>query len=203
MTPEGEKVLCIPTESEFPNWQGISRAFTLGYIERLVHENGRFLERGGVEEDPSVKQIIPYVIFRHKDKYFLMQRLPNHKDARLASKFSLGIGGHVNPEDLERESIIDMAMREFSEEVNYSGSLEFSYLGLLYDGSDAVGQVHLGVVLIADGDSDQILVRNEHKQGKMLSFSEIGQYYENLEGWSRMVFDCLNSDETQNIGATG
>ena len=194
MTKESEKVLCVEAASDFPNWQGITREIPLSFIENLVHERGEFLERGEVEDNPSFKQIIPYVLFRHKEKFFLMQRLPKHSDTRLSSKFSLGIGGHVNPEDVERESIIDMSMREFSEEVDYSGDLDFSYLGLLYDGSDAVGQVHLGVVLIANGESDEIVIRNEHKQGRMLTLSEIRQYYDEMENWSRIVYDSLTSE---------
>jgi len=59
----------------------------------------RFVERDDAENDPSLKQIIPYVIIRYGTCVLLMRRLHKQSESRLWDKLSLGIGGHVNPED--------------------------------------------------------------------------------------------------------
>src|SRR4029079_3380241 len=55
-----------------------------------------FIDRPTAEKSPQYKQIIPYVVIRHEDSFFLLERTSNQTESRLHHKLSLGIGGHIN-----------------------------------------------------------------------------------------------------------
>ena len=65
----------------------------------LDPENNYFLQRDLAEDDPGHKQIIPYAIFRHGDKFLHYVRGGGSGERRLASKGSIGIGGPINDVD--------------------------------------------------------------------------------------------------------
>ena len=144
-----------------------------------------------MENDPTYKQIIPYLVFCHEDRYFLMQRTDKSTEQRLQNKYSLGIGGHIRQEDMTTDSIIDWAEREFHEEVSYNGSLNVKPLGILNDDSNAVGQVHVGFVFLLEGDNQQIKVKSELKSGTLLTLDDIKYYFDKMESWSQITFECL------------
>lgn len=188
-----EAILVIKRTDIFahhPAWHGLQQE-PLKDVMHMITSKKEFLPRSVMETDPQYKQIIPYLIFNHADHYFLMQRQAKASEQRLKNKFTLGIGGHIRQEDMNTDSIFDWATREFHEEVSYNGSIEIQTLGVLNDDSNAVGQVHLGLVLLLKGDSPYISVKSELKSGDMVSLEKIGDYYERLEGWSQMVYDLL------------
>ena len=45
------------------------------------------------------KQVIPYLVLRDGERYFLMRRTRAGGDARLHDRWSIGVGGHLNPGD--------------------------------------------------------------------------------------------------------
>lgn len=187
--PYDEHILVVPREALFPHgaWHGVRRGNVDEYIA-LIHKHRQFLPRSVMETDPRYKQIIPYLIFKYKDRYFLMQRKAKASETRLQSKFTLGIGGHIRQEDLQGTStIFDWARREFYEEISYQGSFTLSSLGLLNDDSNPVGQVHAGFVLLLEGDSDQIQVKDELETGFLATLQECREYGSRLESWSRLV----------------
>ena len=59
--------------------------------------NHRYMVRKDAEISEFHKQIIPYVVVRHRDKYLLFKRKPKQTEARLHNMYSLGVGGHINP----------------------------------------------------------------------------------------------------------
>lgn len=189
---EDEKILVVAREKLFADGQidGIKKIDFQSY-QQLIEENKEFLWRSKVETDPNFKQIIPYLIFNFQDKYFLMQRKSSASEVRLQNKYSFGIGGHIREKDIKGQTIFDWAKREFKEEVEYSGNFEIEPLGLLNDESNFVGQVHIGFVFLLKGDSDQIKIRDEHKEGKLLTLEESKQFYASMENWSKFVFDFL------------
>ncbi len=191
-----EKVLVIKAEDAFKkgNWQGINTEF-IQYIFLLSKEQGKFLRRGEVEDDPSWQQIIPYIVVRHNQKVFLMQRKDTASEKRLASLYSIGVGGHIRAEDLkEGETFIDWSRREMDEELDYKGKLVFDIVGVLNDLDSEVGSVHLGIIILAEIDNTNVAIRDEHQTGKFVNISELKNYYGQLEGWSRIVFDHLNQN---------
>ncbi|HEY3194208.1 MAG TPA: NUDIX hydrolase [Candidatus Dormibacteraeota bacterium] len=194
--PAAEKVLCVKREDIFPDgaWHG----FVTDSLERhqaVIREKHFFMPRPDVEDDPGYQQIIPYVVFRHGDRYLLTHRLRASSERRLRKQYSLGVGGHINPGDLQgRDPIQDGLKREWEEEVVYDGSFEARLLGLLNDESSPVSKVHLGVVFLVDGDSPNVSIRETDKlAGELLTLDEMRIYYLGMESWSQMVYDRLTS----------
>ena len=189
-----EQVLCVKREDMFPDgaWHGFVSQ-ELDRHQALIRERHFFKSRAEVENDPGYQQIIPYVVFRHDGRYFLTHRLRASSEKRLRKQYSLGIGGHINPGDLEAgDPILDGLRREWGEEVIYDGKFEAQLIGLLNDDSSPVSKVHLGVVFLVDGDSPNISIRETDKlAGELLTLDEMRIYYLGMESWSQMVYDRL------------
>ena len=189
---KNENILVVKTSTLFPQgaFQGIS-THTQEILD-LINEHKEFNPRNIMEEDFSYKQIIPYLIFKFDNRYFLMQRAATSSEQRLKNKYTLGIGGHMRQEDMnEGATIFDWAKREFEEEIDYTGHFSIKTVGVLNDDSNPVGQVHLGLVLLLEGNSADIKVRSELKSGKLVSVTECLDFYADLESWSQIVFDGL------------
>ena len=187
-----EQVLCVKRDEIFKGgeWDGfVSEG--LEDAQRLFHERSFFMPRRDVEEDPSYQQIIPYLIFRHRDRYFLTKRLKASSEKRLRHLYSLGVGGHINPEDIANgDPVADGMRREWEEEVVYTGSFETRLMGLIHEESAPVGRVHLGVVFLIEGDSDRIQIRETTKlSGELLTLDEMRIHYLEMESWSQIVYD--------------
>ena len=189
-----EEVLCVRREDIFPDgaWHG----FVGQDLERhqaVIRERHFFKPRAEVENDPRFQQIIPYVVFRHGDRYFLTHRLRASSERRLRKQYSLGVGGHINPADLQAgDPILDGLKREWEEEVVYQGRFEASLLGFLNEDSSPVSKVHLGVVFLVEGDSPDISIRETDKlAGELLTLRDMRMYYLAMESWSQIVYDRL------------
>ncbi len=162
----------------------------------VITDKKEFFSRAAMEKNPRYKQIIPYLIFSHTDAHgqqrlFLMQRTAVASETRLRNKYSLGIGGHIRQEDLSENSIFAWANREFHEEVHYTGTLTVEPLGIVNDDSDEVGTVHLGLVLLLQGNSADISVKSELKQGHLFTLDECKSYAPDMENWSQLVLTHL------------
>ncbi|MDQ6918785.1 MAG: NUDIX hydrolase [Candidatus Dormibacteraeota bacterium] len=193
--PFDEHVLCVRREELFPEgaWYGfISKG--LERYQTVIRERSFFMPRAEVEEDPGYQQIIPYVVFRHDDRYFLTRRLRASTEKRLRQLYSLGVGGHINPGDLDHgDPIMDGLRREFEEEVVYSGSIEATLLGLINDDSSPVSKVHLALAFLVEGSSPEIEIRETRKlAGELLTLEEMRMYYLEMESWSQIVYDELS-----------
>jgi predicted NUDIX family phosphoesterase len=151
------------------------------------------MPRDQVEDDPGYQQIIPYAIFRHADRYLLTRRLQASGEMRLRDLYSLGVGGHINPEDVEAGDPVTYGLRrEWEEEIIYQGSFEVRPWGLLKDDSSPVSRVHLGIVFLIEGGTPLIEIREHHKlSGELLTLSEMRACYPQMESWSRLVYDRL------------
>jgi len=188
-----ELILVVKREYLLPSpyeWQGLRTDGIDEFVQRITQYQ-EFIPRSMAEEDETYKQIIPYIIFRFRDRYFLMQRKAGASEQRLKGKYLLGIGGHLRQEDMRSSSIIDWALREFHEEVSYAGSLQTKVLGMLNDDSSAVGRVHLGLVLLFDGDSGDIAVKSELEQGFLATVDDCNRYVPQMEAWSVIIMNYL------------
>lgn len=190
-----ELILVVKTNHLFPNerWQGL-KTNEIDQYKHIIDHRKEFLPRYLMEQDEAYKQIIPYLIFTHDNKFFLMQRQSNASEKRLQNKYSLGIGGHIRQEDMINQSIFSWAKREFHEEIEYKGNLAIKQLGIINDDSNDVGKVHLGLVLLLDGDSDNIAIKSELKSGDLVSPATCNTLYSSLESWSQFVLLYLQNN---------
>ncbi len=175
------------------------------YIEDMnllldkISKKGFYMDRSVAEEDERYKQIIPYLVYRYKNQYFLMQRSSKAGEQRLKNLYTLGIGGHVRESDLKlATNLFDLAQREFFEEINFVGNYTPIFLGILNDDSNSVGRVHLGLVFLLEGDSADISVKTELQSGVLMSLEQIAKLEESLEGWSKMLFSYLQKINQEN-----
>ena len=188
----GEKVLVLPRHNvpggcDFTGVRAVDGDLASA-LAKAVDRHGFFAERSAAEEDPQLKQLIPYVVVRDGDEFFLMERTTAGGDPRLHSKASLGVGGHINPVDAGRDALSTGLRREWDEELIADWEPEFVLLGLLNDDSNPVGSVHLGVVYEVDAAGRPVAVREQDKlRGRMASREEIRTAWERLETWSQLV----------------
>lgn len=148
-----------------------------------------FIDRPTAEISPQYKQIIPYVLIRHQNEYFLLQRTPKQTEARLHHKLSLGIGGHINP---DTPDLFDGLQKELEEEVEVVGDYDLTFAGILNDDTTDVGRVHLGAVYILDAHQRDVRVRETHKMsGRWVPRAELAAHREAMESWSQIAYDAL------------
>jgi len=189
-----EQVLCVRREELFRDgaWDGFI-SDRLDEVQRLIRERSCFMPRRDVEEDPGYQQVIPYVVFRHGDRYLLTKRLKASSEKRLRHLYSLGVGGHINPVDVANDDpVLDGMRREWQEEVRYDGLVEARLVGLIHEESAPVGRVHLGVVFLVDGDTPDIAIRETDKlAGELMTLDEMRIHYLEMEHWSQLVYDRL------------
>lgn len=190
MTDRPELVVVVPRATVMgdPGWRGV-RTDDLDAFEELVARDGRLVERPEAEADRSLKQVIPYLVLRDGERYFLMRRSRAGTDARLHDRYSIGIGGHLNPGD---GGLLGGLRREWCEEIEAGFEPEFRRIGLLNDDSTDVGSVHVGAVYVADAGGRPVAVRETHKlTGAFATRDEVAAVADLMETWSRLVFDHL------------
>jgi len=147
-------------------------------------------------------------VFRNADRYFLTKRLKESSEKRLRHLYSLGVGGHINREDIseraDADPVIEGLRREFEEEVVYEGQWTHRMIGLLNDDSNDVSRVHLAVVFEVTGDRPEIAIRETGKlDGELLSLEEMKIYYLDMESWSQLIYDHLLAREKAAAAAGG
>jgi predicted NUDIX family phosphoesterase len=156
-----------------------------------IERHGRYEPRPAMEADPGFKQIIPYLVLRDGPRYFLMRRTRAGGDARLHDRWSIGVGGHLNPGD---ETLDGGLRREWSEELVADFVPDFRFVGLLNDDTTAVGQVHLGAVFVADASGRAVAIRETDKlSGGFATSAEVAAVAPDMESWSRLVFESLEA----------
>ena len=185
-----ERVLVIPRGAVMadPGWHGIRTDDTEGF-QALVAREGHFEPRAVMEQDRGQKQVIPYLVLRDGSRYFLMQRTQAGGDARLHDRWSIGVGGHLNPGDGD---LAGGLRREWAEELAADFLPEFRLVGLLNDDTTEVGGVHLGAVYVADAAGRPVEIRETDKlTGSFATAADVNAVRDDLETWSRLVFDFL------------
>lgn len=174
-----EQVLGVPRSvlDDTGSFQG----FTLmhpRYESLFRAENQEFRPRDEVEEDPTFKQLIPYIIFKRGHLIMSYYRSKLNGETRLRGNRSIGIGGHINPEDDQEHKYPELLnrpdylsdvyvngmLREIDEELKFNVQPPEYYsriAGLINDDSNDVGKVHLGVVHLVFLDRGTNMVPKE------------------------------------------
>jgi predicted NUDIX family phosphoesterase len=186
----GEQVYVVPRVAviDGAGWYGI-RTDALAAFVAALERDGRYEPRALMEVDPAFKQVIPYLVLRDGERYFLMQRTAAGGDARLHGRFSIGVGGHINPGD---GGLLGGLRREWDEELIADFVPEFQLVALLNDDTTEVGAVHLGAVYVADAAGRAVAVRETDKlTGAFVDPAGVEAVLDRMETWSRLVFESL------------
>jgi len=176
-----------------------------GGLAEVVSRDGFFVERAYAERTPSLKQIIPYSIV-HCDtpqgaRVLVTRRLLTGGESRLHGKHSIGIGGHIEPEDLDtragsaRDPIAAGTRREIAEELVVRGAYEIRRIGLLNDDSNPVGAVHVGVVQVMTASPSVDIREKDQLEGRLVSIAEVRAMLAggaNFETWSKLLVPHLD-----------
>ncbi|MEZ6003362.1 MAG: hypothetical protein R3F17_06660 [Planctomycetota bacterium] len=204
-----EFVFVVPREILFPD------AYPHGFVPlgdgnrqavllERIETSGFFVERARAEQAPEWKQIIPYTLVIRDGQVLCLARTKQGGETRLHDKLSLGVGGHINPIDLEspsdaapagRNPIPRATIREvLEEELIVEGVHELHTLGLLNDDSNPVGAVHLGWVqaLVVHGEVE--VREKDQLVGRFRSPRELQDMLDsgaNFETWSGFLIPKL------------
>ncbi len=202
MAAEVEHVLVVPRDHLFglgPSPQGFRNGGVSDLLAR-ARAQARFVPRPPAETDGSLKQLIPYAVVTRGDQVFLLKRLATQSEARLRNLYSLGVGGHVNPEDARNgmDPVEAGLWREVREELEVRGDVTATPIGILNDDRNPVGQVHLGVVYRIAADGAEVSVREtDRMEGRWVSLDEAAAHRDGMETWSQLLLDALCEEKAR------
>ena len=199
-----ESVLVVPTRAfwRVGHFQGFLADPNLYLQELLRPENLSFRSRDSVEDDPSYKQLIPYIILRWSsdtgERLFQYTRGELQGEARLRARRSIGIGGHISESDVHHgvsASTYERGMqREIAEEVEIRTSYTARCVGLINDDRDDVGRVHLGFVHLFDLEKPAVsAIDPQMCESGFESTREIFAKRSEFESWSQICIESLFS----------
>ncbi len=192
------RILVVPASEldRLGRFQGFSPDAERYLSVLLAPDSARFLPRPEMEQDPSFKQIIPYVVFRSGEAVFCYTRGSSQGEKRLHQLRSLGVGGHVDEEDADglasREAYERALRRELDEEVRVQSPGHLRLVGLINDDQTPVGQVHLGVVHVFELERPEVVPLEDGLAD--CAFEPIDQVWENrdrFESWSRICIESV------------
>jgi predicted NUDIX family phosphoesterase len=187
-----EQVLALPVAllREVGIFQGF-HAETEQQLARLCHSPGLcFLPRDEAENDPTFKQLIPYLVLRHRGEVFHYRRGGGGGEKRLAAQRSIGLGGHITSADgSPTQAYRAGLLRELAEEVEI-GDYRERCIGLINDDRTPVGRVHLGIVHLLDLKSATVrCLEDSLAAGGFASLGELRQQIETFETWSQFLLE--------------
>ena len=188
-----ENILVVPTATLRPYLT--DRGLIRGKEEELyaiIEKEHCFIPRPEAEQDPSYKQIIPYITLCRGDEVFCTRRTNKGGEARLHGRLSLGIGGHINTlDDMESGDVFRRGLqRELEEEVFLTGGSALIPVGVINDDTNEVGSVHLGFFFTMEVE-DAAVRETEKLEGLWLKRCELAENMENMETWSQIACEAL------------
>jgi predicted NUDIX family phosphoesterase len=179
-----------------------------------LEQRSSFVARPDAERNPAWKQLIPYCVVLRGTEVFCVRRHRAQSEARLHDLHSIGLGGHVGPDDRAPADpaaggILRRALRrELGEELHLpAGAADRArFLGLLNDDATEVGRVHIGLVFglrLAPGAPVHVRERTK-MTGGFLPLAALGppaggavvgspkawQDPRHFESWSRILLEA-------------
>ncbi len=157
--------------------------------------NSIIKERGPLETDPSYKQIIPYMVGKFGDEILFYIRTDKGGDSRLHRKMSIGVGGHIEPQDLGAGEAIEKALRrEVKEELPDNELMELNPLGYIYIEGDEVDGVHIGILFV--GKLKNRSIEGEEEELETIDFAGPNRISEMIdtnefdaENWTKVAWN--------------
>lgn len=168
-------------------------------VAELLVKPTFMVDRATCETDATVLQLIPYIVLRNsKGEVFSYSRGGASEEARLKSKMSVGLGGHVDSptpigSSLE-EHLRNEAVRELVEEAGIVvNPADLKIRGLLVDATTPVDIVHLGILCSYRMNQDQDIIAEAGviEKGGFVSAETLlmPEILERMENWSKIVIN--------------
>ncbi len=203
-TAREEHVLVVPRDllDRLGSFQGFCDDAARYVKDLLDPANTFYRPRSSVEEDPSLKQLIPYCVLRHRDaagtaRYFAYTRGGKQGEARLHAKRSVGIGGHISDDDGhdgDAASYEAGMRRELDEEVAIDSPFTSRCIGLINDDATPVGSVHLGIVHLLDLERPVVAPRESGLvECGFEPLESLLASRDRFETWSQIALDAIAS----------
>ncbi len=202
-----EQVLVVPTElfHALGHFQGFSTEVDKYLVPVLSSDQLSYRPRKEMEEDPSYKQLIPYVLFTHTDaegqlSLFTYQRGGGGGEARLRAKRSVGVGGHISTLDIaendSQKHAGDVYRRGLDRELEEEICVETPYVetrvGVINDDETEVGKVHLGIVHRFEVEEPNVAPREDDLvDARFQPIEEVLTEIEHYETWSQIALKAL------------
>jgi len=193
-----ESVFAFPTDElwKLLTYKGKGLIKGNNEILKKIVQNGLFLRRSELEEDPTFKQIIPYAIISNMESFYLFKRTSTQTEKRLHNKFSLGVGGHMNPNnsvESKEQYLIDELKRELYEEVrllNGCSIEDIEFIGFINDDTISVGSVHIGLLYNIHVSNKEVYINETDKMtADWIDKPNLAEFYEGMETWTKITFD--------------
>jgi predicted NUDIX family phosphoesterase len=186
-----EMVMVLPASELAPYLtdKGLIRGLDTAFL-RIIAERHLFLPRPEAEQDPSYKQIIPYVTLRRGDEVFLLRRLRKGSEARLHGLLSIGAGGHIDEADSGGDALRDGLRRELDEELSLNNPGEPELIGIINDDTNSVGSVHLGLFFTLEV-TDASVRETEKLSGEWVPAKALPALAEQMESWSQIALTAI------------
>lgn len=160
---------------------------------QLVAAHGCFVPRGPAEEDETLKQIVPYGVVRCGEQVLLFQRGHQGAESGLRGRWSIGLGGHINPQDGVDigPAMLEQALRrELAEEVDLDNPRPELW-GVLNHDANPVGRRHFGFVYRVWAASPRASSREPGKiAGGFVSLEDARLCGGEMESWSQLLLEA-------------
>ena len=202
-----EMILVVPTRlfHELGYFQGFCDQPERYVGTLLAPGNVSFRRRGDMENDPSFKQLIPYMLFTYREPdgdltVFGYVRGDGMGETRLHHLMSVGVGGHINNEDFahsheagaERNFYREGLLRELNEEVILESDYRERCVGLINDDLTEVGKVHLGIVHVFELTEPKVRAReSELVESGFYKVKDLLAGGRSFETWSEITLKTL------------
>lgn len=190
-----ETVLVVPTAALAERLPG--HGFVAEPAGWDAFRQAGFADRASAESDETRRQAIPYVVLRSAGAVFTYARNRRGNEPRLHDLRSVGVGGHVNPNDLPAglgcdpcAALASAARRELGEEVRgLAEDARLDWLGFIFDDAEPVSRVHVGVVYCVEADLATLQLSDEGKllDGRFVPIDELAADTSGYERWSRLT----------------
>ena len=169
-----------------------------------------------LESFPSMRQLIPYVVIKKGEEILQYRRAIAGNEERLHGKLAVGIGGHVDAEDIwiNSEGAVTLyetleisALREIKEEIGIVVPPEsLNILGVIRVSDTPVDEVHVGVAILCD--ITDLVIGDLTFEDSMdeIKFSSLEDIFDNeveKETWTTMLRPSLFVDRDLRKMASG
>lgn len=194
-----KSVLCVPRNILFEqhHFQGFCPIKQHDYLPCILSQNRPLPRTDELENNPQEKQMITYawIINPHTKTVLVYQRTNNKQDypeQRLFSKWSAGIGGHIEPEG---ENPITAAFdRELHEELTMKHYPRPTIIGFV-NHDENVEAMHFGIVGIAETTEEVTKGDNEMTGCRFVTKTEFEKMmnspHSQFETWTQLTWSFI------------